>query len=161
MPNVEEKGSCGMRFYEFENEWSEFKGVWCSKEQSGDKDQRIPWDASLEVEEMDLYVSGDCIGDDDFEFSYEVYGDNEDFEVSYEVYGDNEDSWSLPVTIPDGEKFGTPECCTWKVYYTPTMEFMGWVHVDDIGNKTENILLGLYDLIEAHCQGKKIFGITC
>ena len=98
---------------------------------------------------MDLYVSGSCVGEDDFEFSCEVCDD-----ISK--------SWCIAVTIPDDEKFGTPECCTWKVYYTPTMEFMGYVDVDSRhGNQTENILLGFYDLIEAHCQKKKIFGITC
>ena len=117
-----------MRFYEFENEWAVAKGVWCSKEQPDDK-----WDYSLEIVEMELRVS-ETDGEDDYEFRFTDW--------------ESEEDWYLPITIPDGEKFGTPKCCTWKVYDTDTHEFMGWVHVDDVGNKTENILLGLYDLIE-------------
>lgn len=85
-----------------------------------------------------------------FTIEVEEYDDNV-FEVTYFNCQNPKKSWSTLVEIEDGTDW---------IVFTDEVREIGRVPFSGKGNETENILLGLYDVIELHSNNIEVFYIN-
>jgi hypothetical protein len=121
-----------MKFYDESSESYAFAGTWC-----------------LSEEEL-TYISDDVFSIELDEYEEGLY------EVNYIDWNDHKNSWFARVSIEFNGSI--------RVFDADTGEMMGWVWVNgDTSNESqdEQLLLGVYDVIEAWFNDLKIFGVTC